>query len=404
MKPKHDLSKHTSKLLILKLAAAAMLSALIITLSALKNSVYVSEYIFTRGLSRGYMFIMSKISLFFPFSLYELFIAVCLALLVMLIINSIKRLKRRHFRAFISGLLSLAVTVLSIVSVYIMTASFSYNRESVDLHIDHLYTDPDKLPDIAAHFLDDFNQLSAKLEKDASGSVINPYSFATLASLCRDEYIRFAGDSFYNSSLPAAKSMVFSEVMSRFHISGVFFAPLAEPNINTNAPAAQLPVTILHELAHAAGVMHEREANYIAYYLALNSQNDFIRYSGYVNTFYSFLGSASIIEFMRSADGTTPRADELYKLVSTDIKTDLNNSGDYWRGKYSFISKITEKINDMYLKISGIFEGTDNYIPSPPDYKDTGEVDEDERPIIDITYSLLQKIYLDVYQNAGYDL
>ena len=61
-----------------------------------------------------------------------------------------------------------------------------------------------------------------------------------------------------------AKPFVGSRFLSYFQFTGFFFPFTGEANINVHSPAAFIPSTIAHELAHQRGVAAENEANFVA--------------------------------------------------------------------------------------------------------------------------------------------
>lgn len=374
-----------------KIIAILLLALALSALLMLKGNAYISEYIFSRGIARFYLAAVGAVTSLLPFSLYEILVAAAVALLIAFIVKSILRLKRRHFAKLANGFASLAVIVLSVIVLYNMTASFAYSRQSADLKLSGRTPEKEQVPDIAYHFLQDFNSLAESLERDGTGSVVVPYTFGELSTLCKVEFSRLEGD-FFNSHITDAKPLLLSPLVSYFGITGVFFAPTSEPNINTNSPNSQLAVTMLHEMAHSSGVMRENEANLIAYYLALSSENDFIRYSGYMAT----MGQMSAAVLYTAGNKAYQ---DFYGSYSDKIVAEQRYNREFWSDYSSVIDDVSSFFNDLYLKLSGIKEGVSSY---HNDYEiiDSGEQDEQGEPIFEIHYSLIQRIYFTVYYGA----
>ena len=56
--------------------AAAIFAAACVLLAVLKNSSFVCEKVFAKGISKAWVYVFGNVSSLFPFSLYDLFIAV----------------------------------------------------------------------------------------------------------------------------------------------------------------------------------------------------------------------------------------------------------------------------------------------------------------------------------------
>ena len=149
------------------------------------------------------------------------------------------------------------------------------------------------------------------------------------------------------------KGIFFSKIMSAMNFTGFYFPFTGESNVNMDSPAMLLASTCAHELAHQRGIAREKEANFVAYLVCMESDDDNIRYSAYLNM-YEYIISA-----LSKADK------ELYtqtvKNLDTDIRYELSAYSDFF-DKYrdSKASTVSETINNTYLTIQGT-EGTKSY-------------------------------------------
>ena len=100
-----------------------------------------------------------------------------------------------------------------------------------------------------------------------------------------DEY------SFIQRLYSRAKPVMLSEAMSYTHITGVYTYFTGEANINVHFPDYTIPYTAAHELAHQRGIAREDEANFVAFLVCAESDDPYIRYSGYLNL-YEYVASA----------------------------------------------------------------------------------------------------------------
>ncbi|MBP5293166.1 MAG: DUF3810 family protein [Clostridia bacterium] len=73
------------------------------------------------------------------------------------------------------------------------------------------------------------------------------------------------------------------------NIVGLFVPGTEEILIKNNLRNSEYPSVIAHEYAHLKGFLRESEADYISDYVCINSDNPWIRYSGYYNIFSRML-------------------------------------------------------------------------------------------------------------------
>ena len=114
-----------------------------------------------------------------------------------------------------------------------------------------------------------------------------------------------------------------------------------------------MPLTIAHELAHTRGVMREDDASQLAFYVCLNSDSPYLRYSAYAATFYQ-------LEVMVSETYISAAERENLHPIDTTFNLSRNYVNSYW-AEHDLLGDIGDKINDLYIKSSGIEDGTDSY-------------------------------------------
>ena len=142
------------------------------------------------------------------------------------------------------------------------------------------------------------------------------------------------------------KPVLASEVMSHMHITGVYSFFTGEANINVNFPAYTIPFTAAHELAHQRGIAREDEANFVAFLVCMESEDPYVRYSGYMNV-YEYVANA-----LWSAD-----RELYYKAVARlneQVKGEMrayNRFYDQYSG--SVAGQVSSTINNSYLQSQG---------------------------------------------------
>lgn len=379
------------KKLIRRLVVIGALVVAITILSLLKTNLYISEYIFSRGFSRAYIFLFGNITSWFPFSVYELLIGVVILAFLILIHKWSKLINKRRKAEFLKSLMNVFIVALVIVLIYTMTASFAYYRKDLPLpQYSGEMLDEQQTEAMIKYYLTEFQEVSDKVERDQNGKVILPYTNAELAQLFVDEYKRIGDfDGYLLKFTPRVKNIQTSIVMDYMQVSGIAITPTGEANVNKHTPTNWKLITIAHEIAHIKGVMNENQANMMAYYLALTSDNIYLRYAGYMYTASRLL---EIAYFAFDEDIYK----EIFDMYPQAARAERTIEYNFWDKYQTQIEKISEFFNDVYLKLSGVEEGTSSYI----DYSSHGYVtnpDTGEQEYSIIEYSPVQKMYIEMY-------
>lgn len=373
------------------LIAAGANAAILAILLILRTNSTVSEWMASH-FSRGWVSLFSRITSIFPFSLYETFLYVVIIGIVALIVTAIVFFcKRAAFRA-LTFIMVIVLAGLVFGNIYTLSAGFSYYRAQPTLpyyEAEYLGDDQkEELIALATFMTEDFNYVARKMERDNSGKTIG-MPVEELSKLLIEEYKRLDEFDYYSSFTPRAKTIASKNIMSNMHITGVFFAPFGEANVNPLTPSSNMPVTMAHELAHSKGAMRESDANLVAYYITLTSENEYLRYSGYMAC-YSYLMT---IVYSFDKNKWLDLYDSWDPVIDKEIA--LNNA--FW-SEYDLLDKITDAFNDLYLKLQGQKDGTGSYTEPtlPPDIVEIPSPDPDGGMITETRYNLntVQKMML----------
>ena len=92
-----------------------------------------------------------------------------------------------------------------------------------------------------------------------------------------DEFPRLSG------YFPWPKGLMGSVFMYNTGTIGVYFPFTMEANYSTYLAQVHFPATVCHEYSHLKGYMFEDEANFVSFIACMNSDNVFVRYSGFLN-------------------------------------------------------------------------------------------------------------------------
>lgn len=408
--------KYKVQLIILTFLCFLFLSALII-LSLLKKSKAVSAFM-TTTVSRGIITFTGKLSALVPFSIYEVFLLIASVFVIVSLIIIIINLFKKRFAKSAKVFLSLLLSSLICGNVYFLSAGFAYNRHEEYFPTVSPTLTKEQTVEIAEFFIDDLNIVIHQQERDDNNVLKMPYSLSGLSKKLQDEYKRL--DNYdLNKFTARCKPLLTSKILKKLPLGGVFFAPLGEANINAAMPAMELPFTMAHEMAHSKGVMREDEANNVALYITLTSDDPYIRYSAYQNYILTLLDAVFAWENSEGLNDEDKQTSfsEYYRLVRKIdplFLQDRGNANKYWQQSYrisEIISNVLNKINEFYLKIMGQKEGTKAYLPPSTDIIEQPITNPDGTPVTDPNgnpqkvfvpkYNIVQKIFFHAYVEEG---
>lgn len=197
--------------------------------------------------------------------------------------------------------------------------------------------------------------LTERASTDESARSINDYSQA-LSAETRAQLPRRAAAAYSRAGMgdiAAPKPARWPEWMSHLRAAGMFIPFTGETIYDPCEPDCILPFTLLHELAHASGVVHEDEANLLALRVGLSSGD-------------AVLSRASAFSALRYALMTLRELDEArfeqaYAQASHQTLHDLNALGMPVRGKNARLDALTpdhalpasSNARDMFARRSG---------------------------------------------------
>lgn len=321
---------------------------------ALSSVVYILARSFTAiadflnaTLSHMVRVVLSFLTYIIPFSFFELFVILSPLILITLIVLLVKKCPTRisQVRAALSVLAVLSLVFTS----YIYTLGVGYHTTALADRIgieDPDDISPEQLYYVASKVADELLPLSEAVTLE-DGQTRMTYSVNELSRRLIDAYDKMNSQyGIVNNFSSRVKPVYFSTVMSDLGITGIYSFFTGEANVNVEYPDYNLPYTAAHELAHQRGIGRENEANFVAFLVCISSDDEYIRYSGYLNM-YEYLSSA----LYRSDKELYT---ELYSRLNDTVKADMRAStAVYNKHKDSVLGKINDKINDAYLKANG---------------------------------------------------
>ena len=352
--------------------AIGALVVLIAIFALLRLNENVSEYFFARGVSRYFVCVAGHVSDLFPFSVFGVLAIAAIIALAAIFVTIIVFLKKKRRTDALRIFEKTVVAALSVALIYIITAGGCYNRKPMPIDsYDGEQLTVEQTAETINAYVADFNAVAATLSYDEKGKSVSPYTFGQLADVLIDEYKRL-DDDYFSSYTPRIKKAITSKLMSYQGTCGITFQPLGEAVINYETPDCYLVLTAAHELAHAKGVMRERDANLLSYYLLITSEIPYLRYCGYM---YSLGFLTSTLNFLDSEV-----YNETMKSYPVVARKDKQLETDFWATKEGIVDKVSTFFNDIYLKLSGVSEGTGNY--GDPSSIKQEEIIVDDEPVV----------------------
>ena len=300
--------------------------------------------------------LLAYLTMFLPFSLAEtVIIALPVLLFVMIYISTLffKRSEEASVRCIV-GLFSVLTLMYSI---FVLGYGMGYHGTSLSskLGLSEEKVTALELKETSEKLLDEMIPLLENIPYSQENASYMPYSLDEMNTKLNRAY-KSAGEkySFISNFYSKIKYIVLSEPMTYTHISGVYSYYTGEANLNINFPDYTLPFTAAHELAHQRGIAPENEANFVAFLVCMESDDNYIKYSAYLNMF----------EYVTNA---LYRADSkmYYELI---LKTDNRIIGEmsaynafFEKYRDSKASEVSDAVNDTYLKVQGQSAGSASY-------------------------------------------
>lgn len=333
---------------LVAVSVSVFLASLAILVAGSLNTAFAEGYCNT--VSAFLRAVLGAASSLVPFSLAETLVVLApvafLLLLARAVIKNFAFKIKGSVRRFILRAFCL---VLLLLSVFIQTFGICYKRKSA---AELFALDTASLTDRDIYISAALSLHLAERECDSliyapNGMSKMPYDFDTLRQRVKDGY-----DSFLATPpVLSIKPVALSEPWTYTHISGMYMPLTGESNLNVNYPDYVVAYTTCHEAAHQLGVAYESEANFFAFLACMHSEDAYLRYAGALNLFeylLSDLDAESAVRLYSSLDGRITGELRAYSAFFDKYRT-------------SKAAKVSDAVNDTYLKSQGIAAGTKNY-------------------------------------------
>lgn len=347
----------------------------------LKTNPDIAEQ-WSKTFVQGYIVVAATITKPIPLSLLEIFGIITIITLIVLLVFTIIHLFKKRFIKSLTAFLNICLVVFTVLTAYQVTAEMMYNRKPVDVPLYQNWVEKEHFKEVINYFIDDLNDCCNHLSFLENGDIETP-DINELNNKIVKEYEKFNSSYLFNYSTNAKPMYLTSWLYTEFHITGVTFIPLGEANINILNVNAGKPFTLAHELAHTKGAMREEDADLVASYITLHSDDYYLRYSGYYYTIGSLLALANYT-------GVEGDYAALYSRIDSKFKNNVSFNNKYWK-EHNKASDFANWVNNLYLQLSGQKDGTSSYGDSPI------IIDPTKKEIK--SFSNYQKLYFDIFYN-----
>ena len=299
--------------------------------------------------------VLAKITGIFVFSFAEFFLYSIPVIIIFIAIVANKQGGKIAPKLIFVGQFAIW-TLVGVYALFVLTFASGYNGSPLNekLNIERKNVSADELYETLVYVTEKTNEAAQNISFNEDGSSSIPYGYSELSSKISDAYKHVYKEKELGYTFCSrVKTIAMSPLMTYTHISGVYSFFTGEANINTNYPGYVCAFSAAHEMAHQRGISKEDEANFTAYLICIESDDDYLRYSGYLSMF-NYLATA-----LRSADN------ELYSLAVSrlcdEAKGELYAYSVFF-DKYrdNTAAKVSDAVNDTYLKAQGT-QGVKSY-------------------------------------------
>jgi hypothetical protein len=335
------------------------ISLLLILLA--KNNSYFTEQIFAKHIYKWTSQIISSITGLLPISLAELLVITLPIMILIIVLRFILLLlfdKKNRSERWRKGILNVFCTASIVLFLFTIFAGLNYYRYSFTSYsnLEIAESSVEELYSLSLNLMTQANELRAQVpQTDAFGVFKLSMSNIELSKLADNAYELLAADyPILGGNYGVPKPILLSKLMSQTEITGIFFPFTMEANVNVDVPDYNIPVTMLHELAHLRGFMREDEANFVAYLAGMKSEQVELQYSSTM--------LALIIAGNSLYDQSPDMYFQLRSQYSEGVVSDIRANTEYWQ-KYedTAVSTVAHKLNDTYLKANAQTDGVNSY-------------------------------------------
>jgi hypothetical protein len=340
-------NKFRIKVIVIMLACITALLNVV-----LRSYPKVVEQYYSNSINKFTREVLSSVTSIFTFSVAEFLVFFLIIMLLILLITLIIKIKKG---GFFGQLLNVIVYLSVLYVLFMLLWGFNYNRLSFDkiagLKIQK--SSENELYNLCDSLIKRANTLRTEVKENSQGVMIIPGGYKNVLQRVIKGYER--ASVIYpelSGKYGPPKPILISKQMCYTGITGIYMPYTGEPNVNISTPAFEVAFTAAHEMAHQRGFAREDEANYIAYLVCTTHPDTDFQYSG---TIIALINSMNALANSNIADYNL-----LTAKYSMGVRRDLIYDDNFWSKYEGNVEKITDNVNNSYLKSNGQKEGVES--------------------------------------------
>ena len=309
------------------------------------------ETYYSNGLYLGLSKVMRFAFGWIPFSVGDVFYTIASIYIIRWLIVNRKRI-RKDTKYWLRDVL---VAISFLYFSFHLLWGMNYYRLPIhqSIGLENTYT-REQLIEVVKTLVRKSNSIHSSLSDHDSIKITMPYKKAEILKKSRSGYDTLI--SIYpklNPNPNSVKRSIYSLPLTYMGFSGYLNPFTNEAQIDGLIPLHKYPSTLFHEQAHQIGYAAENEANFVGCLAAINNQDEYFQYSGYI-----FALKYCLIELSkRDADQF-----ELEKQsINPGILKNYDEEREFWMSYQNPLEPLFKETFNAFLKANSQDKGIESY-------------------------------------------
>lgn len=309
------------------------------------------ETYYSNGLYLGLSKVMRFAFGWIPFSVGDVFYTIASIYIIRWLIVNRKRI-RKDTKYWLRDVL---VAISFLYFSFHLLWGMNYYRLPIhqSIGLENTYT-TEQLIEVVKTLVRKSNSIHSSLSDHDSIKITMPYKKAEILKKSRSGYDTLI--SIYpklNPNPNSVKRSIYSLPLTYMGFSGYLNPFTNEAQIDGLIPLHKYPSTLFHEQAHQIGYAAENEANFVGCLAAINNQDEYFQYSGYI-----FALKYCLIELSkRDADQF-----ELEKQsINPGILKNYDEEREFWMSYQNPLEPLFKETFNAFLKANSQDKGIESY-------------------------------------------
>ncbi len=323
------------------------------------------ESLYSARIAPPFVWMLSRITGFVPFSITELIYVGYAAFLLRVTWVSVRNVisKQRSIEnAVVCGATRLVRDAGIVVLLFYTMWGFNYARPNLETRVGWPAWSPgdvEELTRLATELVEEGNRayLAIHDTSDVGSPTTLPNGMGEVHAAIESSWARVVSRLDLPESMARrygkTKYIASSAIYARLGITGFYFPFTAEANVRWGLPAlsfpqSSFPQSVAHEKAHQRGIASEDEASFLGFVAGALSDDSYVRYS-------------SIMFAQRQLAAALARADrERWRGVARrrlpGVQRDLEHLSAYFRRFVGVGTTVGRSVNDRFLRANRMDE------------------------------------------------